>query len=165
MRPRALLAAVCCALLAAAACSSQHTKVLGTTKVKARSSVSRSSTAPVSPPGVPKVILQSGTSYQNGALVQFCTGSSCRQGIGTQKRPLDTHDPLLFIIDTVPQTAQVQLTRAGSSAPSATAGLHIGSLMAYAPTVRPGTYVVQLDATWAHNARGSWIFSVVIQQS
>ncbi|HJT37964.1 MAG TPA: hypothetical protein VJ818_06020 [Actinomycetota bacterium] len=165
MRSRALLSAVCCALLVAGACSSSHTKVLGTTKTKAPHSASRSTNAPISLPGVPKVILQSGTSYQNGALVQFCTGSSCRQGAATQKRPLDTHDPLLFIVDSVPETAQVQLTRAGATAPSATGILHIGSLMAYAPTVRPGTYVVQLDATWAHNARGSWIFSVLIQQS
>ncbi|HEV2685674.1 MAG TPA: hypothetical protein VGW79_03460, partial [Actinomycetota bacterium] len=80
MRSRRVLVAACCILAFAASCSGHHTKVLATNKTKAsRGAAPRSRTAPTSPPGVPKVILQSGTAFQNGSLVQFCNGSQCRQ--------------------------------------------------------------------------------------
>jgi hypothetical protein len=164
MRSRRLLVAASCVLVVAASCSGHHTKVLGTTKTKASKPVPHSRTAPTAPPGVPKVILQSGTAYQNGSLVQFCTGSNCRQGIGTQPHALDAKDPLLFLIDTVPATAQVQLVHAGSTAPADTRALHVGTMMLYAPTVRPGTYVVHLNATW-QNGHGSWLFSILIPKT
>jgi hypothetical protein len=163
MRSRRLLVAACCVLAVAASCTG-HTKVLGTTKTKSSKPVPHSRTAPTAPPGVPKVILQSGTAYQNGALVQFCTGSNCRQGTGKQPHSLDAKDPLLFIIDTVPATAKVQLIHAGSTAPADTRALHVGTMMLYAPTVRAGTYIVHLDATW-QNGHGSWVFSILIPTS
>ena len=95
MRSRRLIAAACGVLVIATSCSGHHTKVLGATKSKApHKAVPHSRTAPTAPPGVPKVILQSGTAYQNGALVQFCAGSSCRQGTGKPARALATPDPL-----------------------------------------------------------------------
>ncbi len=164
MRSRRLLVAACCVLAVAASCTGHHTKVLGTTKTKASTAAPHSRTAPTAPPGVPKVILQSGTAYQNGALVQFCNGSNCRQGTGKQTHSLDAKDPLLFLIDTVPSTAKVQLIHVGSTAPADTRTLHIGTMMLYAPTVRPGTYIVHLDATW-QNGHGTWVFSVLIPKS
>jgi len=164
MRSRRLLVAACCVLTFAASCSGHHTKVLGTTKTKASKPVPHSRTAPTAPPGVPKVILQSGTAYQDGALVQFCTGSNCRQGTGKQPRTLDSKDPLLFLIDTVPVTAKVQLIHAGTTAAADTRALHVGTMMLYAPTVRAGTYLVRLDATW-QNGHGSWLFSILIPKT
>ena len=158
MRSGRVLAAVCGVLVLATACTGHQTKVLGTTKTKSAKAVPHSRTAPVAPPGVPKVILQSGTAYQNGALVQFCN-PGCRQGSGKQTHSLDAKDPLLFLIDTVPTTATVTLTHASSTA--ATRALHVGTMMAYAPPVRPGTYVVHLDATW-QGSHGSWVFSILI---
>lgn len=164
MRSR-LFVAVCGVLVLAGACTGNHTKVLATTKTKAPAKATpQSRTAPKAPPGVPKVMLQAGTAYQNGALVQFCTGSTCRDGSGKQTRSLAANDPLMFIIDTVPTTAQVQLMYAGASTPAETRALHVGSLMVYAPTVRAGTYLVRLDATW-QGSRGSWVFSVQIPKS
>jgi len=140
--------------------------VLATNKTKSSSTPAapHSRTAPKAPPGVPKVILQSGTAYQNGSLVQFCTGPQCRQGSGKQTHSLDAKDPLLFIIDTVPTKAQVQLIHVGSTAPADTRALHAGTMMLYAPTVRAGTYLVRLDATW-QNGHGSWLFSVLIPKA
>ena len=67
MRSRRLIAAACGVLVIATSCSGHHTKVLGATKSKApHKAVPHSRTAPTAPPGVPKVILQSGTAYQNG---------------------------------------------------------------------------------------------------
>jgi hypothetical protein len=109
-------------------------------------------------------MLQSGTSYQNGSLVQFCQGSSCRQGPAKQTRALTTADPLLFIIDQVPATARVQLTHTGAAAPSDVRALHAGTIMLYAPTVRAGTYLVRLDATWK-GSNGSWVFSITIPKA
>jgi hypothetical protein len=163
MRSRRLLVASCCLLAVAASCTG-HTKVLGTTKTKASKPVPHSRTAPTAPPGVPKVMLQSGTAYQNGVLVQFCNGSNCRQGTGKQTRWLDAKDPLLFLIDTVPASAKVQLIHVGSTAPADTRALHVGTLMLYAPTVGAGAYIVHLDATW-QNGHGSWVFSVQIPKS
>jgi hypothetical protein len=34
-------------------------------------------------------------------------------------------------------------------------------MMLYAPTVRPGTYQVRLDATWKGGS-GSWVFAIAI---
>ena len=164
MRSRRLLVAALCVLAVASSCTGHGTKVLGTTKTKSAKPVTHSRTAPTSPPGVPKVILQSGTAYQNGALVQFCNGSNCRQGTAKQSRLLDAKDPLLFLIDTLPATASVQLVHAGSTVPADTRALHVGTMMLYAPTVRPGTYSVQLDATW-QNGHGSWVFSILIPKS
>lgn len=163
MRSRRVLIAACCILAFAVSCSGHHTKVLAANKTKG-TSAPRSPNAPTAPPGVPKVILQSGTAYQNGALVQFCKGSQCSQGSGKQPHSLDAKDPLLFLIDTVPRTAQVQLTHVGSSVPTNTRTLHVGTMMLYAPTVRAGTYIVRLDATW-QNGHGSWLFSVLIPKS
>jgi hypothetical protein len=163
MRSRRLLVAACCVLAVAASCTGHHTKVLGTTKTKGKPAP-HSPTAPTAPPGVPKVILQSGTAYQNGALVQFCNGTNCRQGTGKQTHSLDANDPLLFIIDTVPATAKVQLIHLGSTATADARALHVGTMMLYAPPVRPGTYLVHLDATW-QNGHGSWVFSVLIPKS
>ena len=165
MRSRRLLAAACGVLVIASSCSGHHAKVLGTTKSKAHAkAVPHSRTAPTAPPGVPKVILQSGTAYQNGALVQFCAGSSCRQGTGKPARAQATPDPLLFIIDRVPLTAQVQVTHAGAATPSDTRALHVGSMMLYAPTVRAGSYVVRLSATWK-DGNGSWVFAISIPKT
>ena len=165
MRSRRALVAACCALAFAASCTGAHTKVLATNKTKSSSKpVPHSRTAPKAPPGVPKVILQSGTAYQNGSLVQFCTGSQCRQGNGKQTHSLDAKDALLFLIDTVPTKAQVQLIHVGSTTPADTRALHVGSMMLYAPTVRAGTYLVRLDATW-QNGHGSWLFSVLIPKA
>src|ERR1044072_968634 len=100
MRSLRVLVAACCVLAVAASCSG-HTKVLATNKAKSSKQTPHSRNAPTAPPGVPKVILQSGTAYQNGSLVQFCSGSNCRQGSGKQTHSLDAKDPLLFIIDTV----------------------------------------------------------------
>lgn len=163
MRSRRVLVAACCILAFAASCSGHHTKVLATNKTKG-TPVPHSKNAPTAPPGVPKVMVQSGTAYQNGSLVQFCKGSQCRQGSGKQTRVLDAQDPLLFLIDMVPTTAQVQLTRVGSSAPADTRALHVGTMMLYAPTVRAGSYIVRLDATW-QNGHASWLFSVLIPKT
>jgi hypothetical protein len=163
MRSRLVLVAACCILAFAASCSGHHTKVLAANKAKG-TPAPHSPTAPTAPPGVPKVILQSGTDYQNGSLVQFCKGSQCQQGSAKQTRVLDAKDPLLFLIDMVPTTAQVQLTHVGSSVPTNTRALHVGTMMLYAPTVRAGTYIVRLDATW-QNGHGSWLFSVLIPKS
>ena len=73
-------------------------------------------------------------------------------------------DPLLFLIDTVPATAKVQLIHAGSTAPADTRALHVGTMMLYAPTVRAGTYLVRLDATW-QSGHGSWVFSILIPKA
>lgn len=162
MRSRRVLVAACCILAVATSCSGHNTKVLATKK--SRTPTPHSSTAPTAPPGVPKVILQSGTAYQNGSLVQFCKGSQCWEGNGKQTRVLDAKDPFLFLIDTVPTTAQVQLTRVGSSVPANTRPLHVGTMMLYAPTVHAGTYIVRLDTTW-QNGHGSWLFSVLIPKS
>ena len=162
MRSRLLLGVACVVLVTAASCSGHPTKVSAANKVSPTNAAApRSKTAPTAPPGVPKVMLQSGTSYQNGALVQFCEGSSCRQGTGRQTHALVAADPLLFLIDQIPLTARVQITRAGATAPSDTRALHVGSLMAYAPTVRPGAYQVRLDATWK-DGTGTWVFAVAI---
>jgi hypothetical protein len=134
------------------------------TSKKTAKAALHSKTAPVSPPGVPRVILQSGTEYQNGALVQFCLGSSCRQGPAKPAHALATPDPLLFLIDQVPASARVQLTRAGAAGPADTRALHVGTMMLYAPTVKAGTYLVRLDATWK-GSTGSWVFSVTIPKS
>src|SRR5437870_5173275 len=147
MRSRGTLVIVCCLFLATAACSGLPKKVSVTSK-KAGNGSAHSKTAPVAPPGVPLVILQAGTSYQNGSLLQFCQGSSCRQGPAKQSRSLAITNPLLFLIDQVPSTARVQLTRAGAAAPADARALHVGTMMLYAPTVRAGTYLVRLDATW-----------------
>ena len=138
--------------------------MLATNKAKSSKQTPHSRNAPTAPPGVPKVILQSGTAYQNGSLVQFCSGSNCRQGSGKQTHSLDAKGPLLFIIDAVPATAEVQIVHAGSTAPADTRALHVGTMMLYAPTVRPGTYFVHLNATW-QNGHGSWLFSVLIPNS
>jgi hypothetical protein len=152
-------------LVFAASCSGHHTNVLGVNKAKSSGKpVPHSRNVPTAPPGVPKVIVQSGTSYQNGSLVQFCTGSQCHQGTGKQKHALDAKDPLLFLIDTVPATAKVQLIHVGSTTPADTRALHVGTMMLYAPPVRAGTYLVQLDATW-QNGHGSWVFAVLIPKS
>jgi len=163
MRSRRTLVIVCCLFLAAAACGGPTKKVSVTSKKTTKSSV-QSKTAPVAPPGVPRVILQSGTSYQNGTLVQFCEGSSCRKGSAKQPHALATPDPLLFLIDQVPATARVQLTRAGAAAPSDTRALHVGTMMLYAPTANAGTYLVRLDATWK-GSTGSWVFSITIPRA
>jgi len=160
MRSRRWAIVICCLFFAAAACSGHAKKVSAGAK-KTQKAPSHSTTAPVSLPGVPRLILQSGTSYQNGSLIQFCQGSSCRQGPAKQARALATADPLLFIIDQVPATARVQLTHAGAAAPSDVRALHVGSMMLYAPTVRAGTYLVRLDATWKGSS-GSWVFSISI---
>ena len=163
MRSRRVLVAACCVLALAASCTGNHTKVLAANKTKASKAAPHSRTAPKAPPGVPKVILQSGTAYQNGSLVQFCN-PQCRQGSPKQTHSLDAKDPLLFLIDTVPTTAQVQLVHAGSTTPADTRALHVGTMMLYAPTVRAGTYLVRLNATW-QNGHGSWLFSVLIPKS
>jgi hypothetical protein len=166
MRSRRLLAAACgVMLIAAVSCTGHNTKVLGTTKsTSSGNPAPRSSTAPKGPPGVPKVMLQSGTSYQNGALVQFCTGSSCLHGTGKQAHPLTAADPLLFIIDRIPATAKIQMTRPGASTVADARSLHVGSLMVFAPTGLTGAYVVRLDATW-QNGNGSWVFSISIPRT
>src|SRR5260221_14419046 len=146
MRSRRSLVILCCLLFATAACSGHAKKVSGT--AKSQKAPSHSTTAPVSPPGVPLVMLQSGTEYQNGSLVQFCQGSSCRQGPAKQSRALATTDPLLFLIEQAPATARVQLTHAGAAAPTDARALHVGTMMLYAPTAGAGTYLVRLDATW-----------------
>ena len=132
------------------------TKVKGVTRAH--------TTAPQAPPGVPKVMLQSGTSYQNGTLVRFCQGSSCRQGSGKLAHALEAPDPVLFLIDTVPQSATVTLTRAGSAVPAETRSLHVGSMMLYAPTANTGTYLVQLNATWP-GSTGTWQFTIAIPRN
>jgi len=108
--------------------------------------------------------MQSGTSYQNATLLRFCQGQSCRQGSGKLPRALAAADPLLFIIDAIPQTANVTLTKAGAATPAETRALHAGSIMVYAPTVSAGTYLVQLNATWP-GSTGSWQFTVSIPKS
>jgi hypothetical protein len=163
MRSRRTLVIVGCLFLAAASCSGHANKVSVTAK-KTPKSPPHSKTAPVSPPGVPRVMLQSGTSYQNGALVQFCLGSSCRQGSAKQSHALATADPLLFLLDQAPSTARVQLTHAGSAAPADVRALHVGTMMLYAPTVRAGTYQVRLDATW-QGSNGSWVFTITIPKA
>src|SRR5437879_4206735 len=116
MRSRRALAILCCLCFATAACSG-HPKKVSVTAKKSQKAPSHSTTAPVSPPGVPRVMLQSGTSYQNGSLVQFCQGSTCRPGPGKQSRSLEAPDPVLFLIEQAPVTAQVQLTHAGTATP------------------------------------------------
>jgi hypothetical protein len=160
MRSRRSLIIVCCLFLAAAACGGPAKKVSVTSKKTTKPTV-QSKTAPVAPAGVPRVILQSGTSYQNGALVQFCLGSSCRKGAAKQAHALTTADPLLFLIEQAPASARVQLTHAGAAAPADVRALHVGTMMLYAPTVRAGTYQVRLDATWK-GSTGSWVFSISI---
>ena len=159
MRSRRALAIGCCLFLATAACSGHAKKVSVTAKGSQKAG--HSTTAPVSLPGVPRVMLQSGTSYQNGSLVQFCQGSSCRQGPGKQAHALEAADPLLFLIEQAPVTARVQLTRAGLAAPADVRVLHVGTMMLYAPTVHAGTYQVRLDTTWK-GSTGSWVFSIKI---
>jgi hypothetical protein len=161
MRSRRTLVIVCCCLFFAAAACSGHAKKVSVTAKKSQKAPAHSATAPVSLPGVPRVMLQSGTSYQNGALVQFCQGSSCRQGPAKQQHVLASQDPLLFLIDQAPLTARIQVTRAGAAAPVDTSALHVGSMMLYAPTVKAGTYLVRLDATWK-GSTGSWVFSIRI---
>jgi hypothetical protein len=131
------------------------------TSKKTTKSSAQSKAAPASAAGVPRVILQSGTSYQKGALVQFCSGSSCRQGPARQAHALDTADPLLFLVDQVPASARVQLTHLGVAAPVDARALHVGTMMLYAPTVNAGTYLVRLDATWK-GSNGSWVFQITI---
>jgi hypothetical protein len=164
MRSRRTLAVIVCCLFFSATSCGGHAKKVSVTSKKPTKAPAHSTTAPVSPPGVPRVILQSGTEYQNGALVQFCLGSSCRQGPAKQSRALATPDPLLFLIDQVPASARVQLTRAGAPAPADTRALHVGTMMLYAPTVKAGTYLVRLDATWK-GSTGSWVFSITIPKS
>ena len=107
-------------------------------------------------------MLQSGTSYQNATLVRFCQGRSCHQGAGRLPRALAATDPLLFIVDTIPRSATVTITKVGLATPADSRALHVGSLMLYAPPVPTGSYLVQLNATWPGNATGSWQFNVTI---
>jgi hypothetical protein len=158
---RTLVIVLCCLSLAAASCGG-HAKKVSVTSKKPAKAPSHSTTA--SPPGVPRVILQSGTEYQNGALVQFCQGSSCRQGPAKQPHALASADPLLFLIEQVPLTARVQVTHAGAAAPADTRALHVGTMMLYAPTVKAGAYLVRLDATWK-GSTGSWVFSITIPKA
>src|SRR5438309_1162191 len=163
MRSRRALVILCCLFLATAGCSG-HAKKVSVAAKKGQKAPGHSTTAPVSIPGVPRIMLQSGTDYQNGSLVQFCQGSSCRQGPAKPARALPAPDPVLFLIEQAPVTARVQLTRSGAAAPADTRALHVGTLMLYAPTARPGTYVVRLDATWK-GSTGSWVFSITIPKS
>src|SRR6266852_2931755 len=111
MRSRRSLVILCCLFLAAASCSG-HTEKVSVTAKTSQKAPGHATTAPVAPPGVPRVMLQSGTGYQTGSLVQFCPGSSCRQGPAKQSRALPTPDPLLFLLEQAPATAPVQLTHA-----------------------------------------------------
>lgn len=163
MRSRRTLVVLCCLFLATAACSG-HPKKVSVGAKKSHKAPGHSTTAPVSLPGVPRVMLQSGTSYQNGSLVQFCQGSSCRQGPAKQTRALAAPDPVLFLIEEAPLTARVQLTHAGAAAPMDARALHAGTIMLYAPTVRAGTYLVRLDATWK-GSTGSWVFQITIPKA
>ena len=163
MRSRRSLVILCCLFLATAACSG-HAKKVSVTAKKSQKAPSHSTSAPVSPPGVPRVMLQSGTDYQNGSLVQFCHGSSCRQGPAKQPHALAAADPLLFLIEQAPVTAKVQLTRAGAAAPADARALHVGTMMLYAPTATAGTYLVRLDATWK-GSTGSWVFQITIPKN
>jgi hypothetical protein len=109
--------------------------------------------------GAPRVILQIGTAYQNGALVQFCDGGSCRDQAPKRVAALPGSDPLLFIIDQRPKTARAQLL-AGSTVVDSRA-LHPGTTMLYAPDVRPGSYTVRLDVSYKGRS-AAWIFRVKV---
>jgi hypothetical protein len=160
VRSKRTVVVVCSLLALLTACGGSPKKVAAQSK-KSSKAARAHTTAPQAPPGVPRVMLQSGTSYQNGALVRFCHGTACRQGTGKAVHALEAPDPVLFIIDTIPQSATVTLTRAGATAPADTRALHVASLMLYAPTVGPGTYLVQLNANWP-GSTGVWQFSIAI---
>jgi hypothetical protein len=158
-----MLVVLICLFLGAASCSG-HSKKVSVTSKKLPKAAAHSTATAASPSGVPRVILQVGTSYQNGALVQFCHGTSCSRGPAKQAHAMAAADPLLFLIDQVPASARVQITHAGAAAPADARALHVGSMMLYAPTVRAGTYLVRLDATWK-GSTGSWVFSITIPKT
>jgi hypothetical protein len=143
-----------------ASCTGHATKVSIATP-----STSKKAAVPIAATkGIPQVILQIGTGYQDGALIQYCLGSSCRKGPSTQVHALPAGDPLLFIIDQAPRSARVQLTAPGAAVPIDVRALHPGTMMLYAPQVRAGSYVVRLDAVWKGRT-ASWVFTIKVPKA
>lgn len=157
MRSRAALLLGCALLVTLAGCGNHAKKVSATTPSVPAAVGSRR--APPAPAGVPKILLQVGTAYQNGSLVQFCRGSACESGPATAPQAIKASDPLLFIVEQPPKAATVSLTR--GSAVADQRALHAGTMMVYAPQVKPGAYVVHLDVTWS-DRRASWVFAVSV---
>jgi hypothetical protein len=162
MRSRRIVLVAGVLLFALAACGG-HQKKVGSSTQPTSSAPGLSSPTRL-PAGVPKVMLQIGISYQSGVLVRYCQGSSCRQATGTQAKPLAATDPLLFIIDQRPSSAQVLVTPVGKTVLSDSRALHVGTTMLYAPEVKPGTYLVRLEATWKGRT-ATWVFSIKVPKS
>jgi hypothetical protein len=155
MPSKRVIAAVAVMVLTLGACGGHERRVSASSHVSATPSA-----LPVQAvKGAPRVILQVGTSFQDGTLVQYCDGGSCKTGSPRVGSTLSGSDPLLFIIDQRPSTARAQLS-SGSTVVDARA-LHPGTTMLYAPAVGPGSYMVRLDASYKGRS-ASWVFRVKV---
>jgi len=130
-------------------------------RVSATGPSSKTSTRPAPVvKGAPRVLLQVGTSYQTGSLVQFCSGGSCRDSDLKAPPAIAGSDPALFIVDQRPRAARVRLF-AGPSTLIDERQLHPGTTMLYAPDVRPGTYLMRLEGSWKGRT-GVWLFRIKV---
>jgi len=155
MRSR-LIAAVVVVLLAGGACTGgpKRVSVYGPQTIA-------SSSGRASQNGVPRVMVQMGTNFVDGVLVQFCKDKSCQRGPGRATRTLEGAEPLVFIVDQKPVSARAELRASGAAEPMDATQLRSGTTMLYAPEPEPGSYVVTLTASWKGRS-GSWVFRVKV---
>ena len=116
------------------------------------------------PTGIPKVILQVGTSFEPGRLSSFCDGKKCRTGALAPTTFLPAKHPLYFIISAAPKSAVLKVSAPGAPDAATQTALRPGNTMVYDPGVGPGRYVVTLEASWGRRS-GSWVFGVEIPKS
>jgi hypothetical protein len=115
------------------------------------------------PTGVPKVVLQVGTSFETGRLSSFCEGKRCSVGSSSPATYLEATHPLFFILSAAPRSAALQIASVGNSAAPSRSPLHPGNSMAYDPDVEPGRYVLTLEASWGRRS-GRWIFGIEVPE-
>jgi hypothetical protein len=159
MSSRVAASLLCLVLAGAAACSGGKKPVT----VYGRQTVATSKASPAIP-GLPRVMVQMGTSFVDGTLVQYCKDKTCERGPGRPTRTLEGTEPLLFIVEQKPVSARAELRAAGAAEAVDASRLQSGTTMLYTPDAKPGYYLVTLTASWKGRS-GSWAFRLNVPRA